>query len=84
MTTTERVKEILFVRSALSFMQLGVVLPIEVSEDNEGGIAVAKNPLSSSRASILMCSGTLFGILLKRRRCLLRCLKGMKRAHKFA
>ena len=58
------------------------MLPFELSEDNEGGIAVAENPLSSSRASILMCGGISFVIWLKRRRCLLRCLKGAKRAHK--
>ena len=38
------VKEGLFVRSALIFVQLGVVLPIELSEDNEGGHRSGKEP----------------------------------------
>ena len=40
----EGVKEGLFFRSPLSFMQSGIAFPVELFESNEGGIAVAKNP----------------------------------------
>ena len=36
-TMIREVTEGLFVRSVLTFMQLGVVSPIELSEDNKGG-----------------------------------------------
>ena len=51
MAMVERVKEGLFVRSALSLIQPEVVFPIELFEDDEAAITVVENPLRSSKSN---------------------------------